>query len=272
MPNGSGSVGTVGTVGTVGKDTCSVCPLKAERRLTGLAAGRSGPARTWDAHPVIASRLLVVEDDHGLRDVLCRGLRAHGFEVKAAADGAMALRMADPAPDAVVMDIGLPDGDGRDVCAALRSRGIGSPVLFLSARTGLTDRLSGFAAGGDDYLAKPFHLTELVARLEAMLRRAPLREQPGVDGLELEPQGFALRRGDARVTLSPTEFRLLARVLATPDAVVRRTDLLRAGWPDGAIVAENTLDQYAAKLRRRLRDVDSPLTLRAVRGVGYRLA
>jgi two-component system response regulator MprA len=136
----------------------------------------------------------------------------------------------------------------------------------------VTDRLSGFAAGGDDYLTKPFHLAELVARIEALLRRPPLRDRGGVDGLELEPHGMTLRRGDMRAALSPTEFRLLARILAMPDEVVRRRDLLRAGWPDGAIVSENSLDQYAGKLRRRLRDVGSARTLTAVRGVGYRLS
>lgn len=221
---------------------------------------------------MLPSTVLVVEDDHGLRDVLCRGLRLQGFDVASAADGAMALRMLEPEPDAVVLDVGLPDGDGRDVCAAMRARGLRSPVLFLTARAGVTDRLSGFAAGGDDYLAKPFHLAELVARLEALLRRPPLRAQPDVDGLELEPRGLALRRGEQRVTLSPTEFRLLARLLSTPQDVVRRRDLLRAGWPDGAIVSENTLDQYAAKLRRKLRELGSARTLTAVRGVGYRLS
>ena len=216
-------------------------------------------------------RVLVVEDDHGLRDVLCRGLRSHDFEVIAAVDGAMALRLCDPEPAAIVLDVGLPDADGRDVCAALRARGVGSPVVFLTARTGVTDRLSGFAAGGDDYLAKPFHLAELVARLEALLRRQPLRSQPGVDGLVLDVDGLTLSRQDQRTGLSPTEFRLLARLLATPFDVVRRRELVSAGWPDGAIVNDNTLDQYAAKLRRRLRAVGSAQTLTAVRGVGYRL-
>jgi two-component system response regulator MprA len=136
----------------------------------------------------------------------------------------------------------------------------------------VTDRLSGFAAGGDDYLAKPFHLAELVARIEALLRRPPLRDKGGVDGLELDPHGMALRRGEEHARLSPTELRLLAAILGSPGEVVRRRDLLRAGWPDGAIVSENTLDQYAGKLRRRLREVGSERTLLAVRGVGYRLS
>ncbi len=216
--------------------------------------------------------LLVVEDDSGLRDVLSRGLRAHGFTVHSASDGRSALRMTEPAPDAVVLDVGLPDGDGRDVCAAMRAQGVQSPVLFLTARTGVTDRLSGFAAGGDDYLAKPFHLAELIARIEALLRRPPLRDKGGVDGMELDPHAMVLHRTDKRIRLSPTEFRLLAAVLTSPGEVVRRRDLLRAGWPDGAIVSDNTLDQYAGKLRRRLREVGTERTLVAVRGVGYRLS
>lgn len=220
--------------------------------------------------------VLVVEDDHGLRDVLCRGLRSHGYVVRPAVDGAMALRSAEPtpelpAPDLVVLDVGLPDADGRDVCAALRARGLTSPVLFLTAKTNVVDRLSGFAAGGDDYLGKPFHLAELVARLEALLRRPPLRQQPGVDGLVLDAPSLTLRREDRTAVLSPTEFRLLARILATPQDVVRRRELVQAGWPEGARVSDNTLDQYAAKLRRRLAAIGSTHTLTAVRGVGYRL-
>jgi DNA-binding response OmpR family regulator len=157
------------------------------------------------------------------------------------------------------------------VCAAMRSRGVLSPVVFLTARSGLTDRLGGFASGGDDYLTKPFHFAELVARIEALLRRPPLRARPAIDDLQLEPHGMTLGCGVTRIPLSPTEFRLMARMLATPDDVVRRRDLLRAGWPDGAMVRENTLDQYATRLRRRLREAGSSRTLSVVRGVGYRL-
>src|SRR5689334_1817792 len=103
-------------------------------------------------------RILVVEDDHGLRDLLARGLRAADFEVRTAADGSTALKSLEPPPDAVVLDIGLPDADGRDVCQAMRSHGMDVPVIFLSARQNVDDRLSGFASGGDDYLAKPFVL------------------------------------------------------------------------------------------------------------------
>lgn len=127
----------------------------------------------------VKQRILVVEDDHALRDVLLRGLRDEGFDPAPAADGAAALRLAGEGFDGVVLDVGLPDADGRDVCQALRARGFTAPVVFLTAHHHLADRLTGFSAGGDDYLAKPFHLAELAARLRAALRRAgprrPLR-------------------------------------------------------------------------------------------------
>src|SRR3954470_6907949 len=118
-----------------------------------------------------ALRLLVVEDDAELRSLLTRGLTEEGFQVSTAADGASALSAQIDALDALVIDIGLPDADGRDVCQALRAEGVTVPVLFLTARDAVTDRLAGFSAGGDDYLTKPFHFAELVARLRALLRR-----------------------------------------------------------------------------------------------------
>ena len=220
-----------------------------------------------------AHRVLVVEDDHGLRDVLARGLRDEGYTVLTASDGASALhaaRDAGAAIDALVLDIGLPDGDGRDVCAALRAQGFDTPVLFLTARGNLTDRLSGFASGGDDYLAKPFAFPELLARLRALLRR-------GVDpvstwgDLTLDPTSYALTCGDTRVALSPTEFRLLAKLLAAPESIVRRRELTSTAWPAGAAVSENTLDQYISRLRRKLHEVRSRHGIEAARGVGYRL-
>lgn len=217
--------------------------------------------------------VLLVEDDHGLRDVLARALREQDFQVRTASDGRSALRSIDDRVDAVVLDIGLPDSDGRDVCAAMRARGIDVPVLFLTARGGVTDRLSGFSAGGDDYLSKPFHVAELVARLRAALRRSGRGggALPLGDGVVLDPTVHALRTDTATVPLSPTEFRLLACMLRTPGSVVRRRELLGAGWPAGAIVSENTLDQYAAKLRRKLVQSGSTQQLTTVRGVGYRL-
>jgi two-component system response regulator MprA len=218
-------------------------------------------------------RLLVVEDDADLRSVLRRGLSEEGFAVTAVADGASALAAAGDEPHALVIDIGLPDADGRDVCQALRARGTTAPVLFLTARDALTDRLSGFSAGGDDYLTKPFHLAELVARLRALLRRAGADEAVEVGpGLRLDPAAHALRNGDAEVLLTPTEFRLLAALAARPGTVLRRAELVRAAWPEGAIVHDNTLDQYVARLRRKLREADRDDAIVTVHGVGYRLA
>ncbi len=217
-----------------------------------------------------AHRVLVVEDDHGVRDVLARGLREEGFHVTTAADGASALRTVGGGADAVVLDVGLPDSDGRDVCQAMRARGIDVPVLFLTAYGGVTDRLSGFSAGGDDYLVKPFHFAELVARLRATLRRTGSDASVLAADLRLDPTTHDLTRAGRSVPLSPTEFRIMGRLMADPGAVIPRRALLRAGWPEGAIVTPNTLDQYVAKLRRKLRDLDGDRRIGTVRGVGYR--
>jgi two-component system response regulator MprA len=219
-----------------------------------------------------ALRLLVVEDDADLRSLLRRGLDEEGFAVTAVADGAAALAAAVGGPDALVIDIGLPDADGRDVCQALRARGYDAPVLFLTARDAITDRLSGFHAGGDDYLTKPFHFGELVARLHALLRRSGADTGTEVGALRLDPVTHALRHGEAEAALTPTEFRLLAALAARPGEVLRRGELVRAGWPDGAIVHDNTLDQYVARLRRKLRELEAESEIVTVHGVGYRLA
>lgn len=217
-----------------------------------------------------AHRVLVVEDDHGVRDVLARGLREEGFNVTTAADGASALRTVESGADAVVLDVGLPDSDGRDVCQAMRARGIDVPVLFLTAYDGVTDRLSGFSAGGDDYLVKPFHFAELVARLRVALRRAGSDASVLAADLRLDPVTHDLALAGRSVALSPTEFRIMGRLMADPGAVISRRTLLRTGWPEGAIVTPNTLDQYVAKLRRKLRELDSDRRIGTVRGVGYR--
>jgi two-component system OmpR family response regulator len=221
---------------------------------------------------MLGPTVLIVEDDPELRGVLGRGLREEGFDVEAVATGRQALeRVEHVAPDVLVIDIGLPDTDGRDLCQALRARGIQTPVLFLTARDALVDRLAGFDAGGDDYVAKPFALAELVARLQALVRRGGAEAAVEAVGLRLDPVTHTVRGGDVEVPLTPTEFRLLARLLSRPGEAVRRRDLVRAGWPHGAIVRENTLDAYVARLRKKLRELQGAPEIGTVHGVGYRL-
>ncbi|MGW7820407.1 response regulator transcription factor [Streptomyces puniciscabiei] len=217
-------------------------------------------------------KILIVEDDHALRDVLRRGLYDEGFEPVLAADGATALRLATADIAAAVLDVGLPDSDGRDVCQAMRANGFVAPVIFLTARHQLTDRLSGFSAGGDDYLPKPFHLAELAARLRAVIRRTAASAMSSAGDLVLDPVDHGVTVHGARLTLSPTEFRLLATLVAADGALVRRRDLVRAGWPEGAQVSDNTLDQYLSRLRRKLREAGSSLTISTARGIGHRLS
>jgi len=221
-----------------------------------------------------ALRIGVCEDDAGLCSVLTRALRTEGFEVRATMTGHEAVEaFSRLPPDLLVLDIGLPDADGRDVCQALRSHGVRAPVVFLTAHDALPDRLSGFHAGGDDYLTKPFALAELIVRVRALLRRAGRSEAP-IDlgeGLRLDPASHALRCGTRSASLTPTEFRILAALAARPGAVVRRTELTATAWPEGAIVHANTLDAYIGRLRRKLDGVASPRAIETVRGVGYAL-
>lgn len=217
-------------------------------------------------------KILVVEDDHVLRDAVRRGLYDEDFDPVPAADGATALRLATGDIAAAVLDIGLPDADGRDVCQAMRANGFLAPVVFLTARHRLTDRLSGFSAGGDDYLPKPFHLAELAARLRAVVKRAASARPSTAGDLVLDAVGHRVTVHGADVALTATEFRLLAALAAAGGGIVRRRDLVRAGWPEGAQVSDNTLDQYLTRLRRKLRQAGSALTIGTARGVGHRLS
>ena len=216
--------------------------------------------------------VLVVEDDDELRGLLVRGLREEGFAPEAVASGKELLDRVETAqPDVLVIDIGLPDADGRDLSQALRARGVQTPVLFLTARDAVVDRIAGFDAGGDDYLTKPFAFGELVARLQALLRRGGGDQAVEAAGLRLDPVSHSVSHGETTLPLTPTEFRLLARLLARPSEAVRRRDLVRAGWPYGAVVHENTLDVYVARLRRKLKQLALTPEIITVHGVGYRI-
>jgi DNA-binding response OmpR family regulator len=246
-------------------------------------------------------RVLVVEDDGLLQATLERGLRRAGYLVDCASTGREAVTRAQVTPpDAVVLDIGLPDADGRDVCQALRANGCTAGVLFLTARHHIDDLLSGFAVGGDDYVRKPFEYRELLARVAGVLRRppmptgdSPVRVLPSdtrraeaagrpesaddfakvIPGKRLwvDPSAHSVRYGDQVVSVTPTEFRFLACLIGRRPGVVRRSELVAAGWPGSVQVSANTLDQYVTRARRKLRDVGFPRSLENIRGVGYRI-
>lgn len=231
-----------------------------------LALDRDTPEIVIDPH------VIVLEDDLELRSLLTRGLREEGFGVTSAGSASELLaRLPDDEPDALVIDIGLPDADGRDVVQALRARGVAAPVIFLTARDALHDRLSGFAAGGDDYLTKPFAFAELVARLRALMKRGGSDLSSQVGSLQLDPGRHAVICGSEVAELTPTEFRILARLAARPGDAVRRRQLIEAAWPHGAIVHDNTLDVYIARLRRKLGSLPDAPQIATVHGVGYSL-
>jgi two-component system response regulator MprA len=222
---------------------------------------------------VFEPKALIAEDDDELRRLVITGLREAGFAADGVATGTAFLsQLESRSADVLIIDIGLPDADGRDVCQALRARGDSTPVLFLTARDAVPDRISGFTAGGDDYVTKPFSLAEVVVRLHALIRRAAESASPlTARGLELDPVQHNVTVGVHSKPLTPTELRLLGALAAKPGSVVRRRELVAAGWPHGSLVSENTLDAYVARLRRKLRGLPGAPTIHTTHGVGYTL-
>src|SRR4051794_36336889 len=219
------------------------------------------------------TRIGLCEDDASIRRIVLGALRHAGHDSVTAHDGREAIRLfaGDDAIDVIVLDIGLPDADGRDVCQALRSAGQSAPVLFLTALGAVHDRLAGFSAGADDYLPKPFDVKELIARVEALAKRGRIVSAAAPTDLVLDPARHALVCRDKEVLLTPTEFRMLVAITSRPGEVVRRRAVVAAAWPDGAIVSENTVDSFIRRIRKKLAQVDSPLSLHTVRGVGFAL-
>ncbi len=219
---------------------------------------------------MIDPSVLVVEDDHELRSLILRGLREAGFRAEGINQASELLeRLPHVEPDVLVIDIGLPDADGRDLCQTLRAQGVTAPIMFLTARDAVPDRLSGFAAGGDDYLTKPFNFAELVARMHALIRRSGGEQVAEVGGLRLDPTRHGITCGGESIDLTPTEFRIFARLAAHPGDAVRRRELVQAAWPDGAIVHNNTLDVYIASIRRKLATLPDAPKIKTIHGVGY---
>jgi two-component system OmpR family response regulator len=220
-------------------------------------------------------RLLIAEDDVKLSSALARGLRKEGYAVDVAATGDEALLQARVYDyDAVILDVMMPGPDGMAVCRALREEGRWSPVLILTARDGVKDRIGGLDAGADDYLVKPFDFGELVARVRALLRRgAP--ERPAVltvGDLEVDPATRTVTRRGRLVGLTAREFAVLEYLARRAGEVVTRADLLDHVWDQNYEGSTNVVDVYVGYLRRKLDDPFGEPLIRTVRGAGYMLA
>jgi len=219
-------------------------------------------------------RLLVVEDDPQVRAMLTRALAYEGFDVDAAPDAASAMAaIRAGAPDLILLDLLLPDDDGVEVCRRLRANGARLPILMVTARDTVSDRVEGLESGADDYLVKPFSTAELVARVRALLRRARTVDEPrqarAYADLHLDSSTHEVRRGDRVVELTRREFDLLALLLDNPETVMPRERLLTEAWGYESSVETNSLDVYVGYLRRKLEEAGESRLIHTVRGVGF---
>jgi DNA-binding response OmpR family regulator len=229
---------------------------------------------------VSAARLVVVEDEAHLAEVISDNLRLEGWEVSLAGDGAAALRLVrEQRPDLVLLDVMLPELDGFAVCQTLRAEGNQVPILFLTAKSGVGDRLRGLELGGDDYLGKPFDLRELIARVRAILRRAEWLRSPSSAGdvlrlgrATVDFRSYEARIGDRSLQLSPKEVLILRCLAERPGEVVSRNEILDRVWGYDAFPTTRTIDNFIVRLRRLLEpDARNPRFIHTVRGTGYRL-
>jgi two-component system OmpR family response regulator len=219
-------------------------------------------------------RILVVEDEPKIARLLHKGLVEEGHPTDVVGSGEDAVWMAEAHPyDAIILDVMLPGMDGFETCRALRAAGVWTPVLMLTARTAVADRVTGLDVGADDYLAKPFAFDELVARLRALTRRQPV-ERPTVlrvGPLSLDPASREVRRGGAPIVLSAKEFTLLEALMRRPGHVLSRFELLELAWDAGYDNRSNVVDVYISYLRDKLDRPFGTESIETVRGVGYRL-
>jgi two-component system response regulator MprA len=220
-------------------------------------------------------KILVVDDERAVRESLRRALELEGYEVELAADGGEALERLDSEaePDAVVLDVLMPGTDGLEACRRLRRAGHRLPVLMLTARAEVENRVEGLDAGADDYLTKPFALEELLARLRALLRRTAdgSGEMLCFEDLELDPKTREVRRGGAPIELTRTEFSLLELFLLNPRQVLTRSLIFERVWGYDFGATSNSLDVYIGYLRRKTEARGRPRLIQTVRGVGYAL-
>lgn len=240
-----------------------------------MTNGTAGAPGAPGAQPA-GRKVLVVDDEHSIRDLLTTALTFVGFEVETASDGLEALATtATFRPDLIVLDVMMPRLDGIEVCRRLRDGGDNTPVIFLTARDDTTDHLAGFATGADDYLTKPFHLQLLVARVEAVLRRtqqptgAPKRKLAYAD-VELDDAGHRAWRDGQRLDLSPTEFKLLRYFLLNAEIVLSKSQIMEHVWQYDFGGDPNVVETYVSYLRKKL-DHTPPKLIHTVRGVGYTL-
>jgi two-component system response regulator MprA len=225
----------------------------------------------------VGRRILVVEDDDGIAVPLLRTLDREGYDVERVADGATALERAGDDIDLVVLDLGLPDMDGLDVCRRLREQDFAGGIIILTARDGELDRVVGLDVGADDYIAKPFALAELLARLRALLRRT---QRPGGDvddddealafeDLRLDPGTRDVTRGERPLRLTRTEFSLLEMFMHHPRRVLTRAFILEEVWGFDFPTTANSLEVYVGYLRRKTEEAGESRLIHTVRGVGY---
>ena len=223
-------------------------------------------------------KILVVDDERAVRESLRRALELEGYEIELAADGREALERleGESEPDAMILDVLMPDVDGLEVCRRLRGSGSKLPVLMLTARTQVEDRVEGLDAGADDYVTKPFALDELLARVRALLRRTA--DEEGENGevvrfadLELDPATREVTRGGRSIELTRTEFTLLELFMRNPRQVLTRTIIFERVWGYDFGYASNSLDVYIGYLRRKTEAEGEPRLIQTVRGVGYAL-
>ena len=220
-------------------------------------------------------RILVVDDERAVRESLRRALELEGYEVELAGDGREALDRleTEPQPDALVLDVLMPEVDGLEVCARLRREGSRLPVLMLTARAEVENRVEGLDAGADDYVTKPFALEELLARLRALLRRTTNGSGDTLrfEDLELDPRTREVHRGGEPIDLTRTEFALLELFLLNPRQVLTRSLMFERVWGYDFGASSNSLDVYIGYLRRKTEAGGRPRLIQTVRGVGYAL-
>jgi two-component system OmpR family response regulator len=222
-------------------------------------------------------RVLLVEDDERIVDFVQRGLKAEGYVVDVARSGLEAITLGTAGRfQVVILDLGLPDINGREVCERLRSSGVGTPILMLTARDTVQDKVTGLRSGADDYMTKPFAFEELLARIEVLMRRRggdikPEIKEFRIADLILNAETHEVRRGDTLIDLTPKEFSLLECFMRMPGKVLSRTRILEQVWGYSADPLTNVVDVYIRQLRRKIDDDYDIKLLKTVRGFGYKL-